>query len=391
MKKLLFSLMFIGCILFANAQEESEWKPYMLITGYINTVAEYTDLQNFKDLNKDMAIGLADAGVLLSYKPLPKVEIKSTLVYTHYISNIQSLLVEAYGTYRVNDYLKFGAGKFLTPLSPVNQYFYAPVNVSGILPMVVSHHFLLPQSISGFQISGVVGADIKAGYNITYGSYLTSGHPKYGVLAIQGFEDIAPTVDPEIHKNFYNYYLGGSGRAFLNFKDMLNVGVNYFDGTRATMPITLLTDPANNISVIKIINSKKYSLGFDMQMNYRNLKINGEYWYGENKEIETNDELSFNYSGYYVEAMYEAGIFTPFIRYDVIDDLKSPVFLSFPDNLVYNFTSKATSIGGGVAIRPMYELMIKLDYRHLTIDYSDNSNNFPKSYNHGVLSVIYSF
>ena len=68
--------------------------------------------------------------------------------------------------YTFNQKLQLGAGRFLTPLSPVNLYFYAPLNPSGVVPMLVSHHFLFPQSISGFQIAGLAdaGSNFKIGY-----------------------------------------------------------------------------------------------------------------------------------------------------------------------------------------------------------------------------------
>ena len=130
MRKTFALLLLMGVLLPAFSLDESEWKPTTHITGYVNTLFEYSDLVNGHDVleKKEPAIGLSEAAFLVSYKPLKQMEFKGTFVYTHYIDAIQSLLVEAYGTYKINDALKISAGKYLTPLSPVNQYFYAPLN-----------------------------------------------------------------------------------------------------------------------------------------------------------------------------------------------------------------------------------------------------------------------
>ena len=104
------------------------------------------------------------------------------------VITIRDLFVEAYGRYTFNEGFKVSLGKYLTPLSPVNQYFFAPLNTAASLPMLVSHHYLLPQSISGLQLSGEFGEDIKMGYNFTYGSYLSVGHSAFGMVGIQGRE-----------------------------------------------------------------------------------------------------------------------------------------------------------------------------------------------------------
>ena len=157
MKKSIF-MMWVAAMFFSlNTMAQSDWTPTKQITGYVNAVAEWTDLGTLKDLNKETGIGLSEAGFLASYKPLEKLELKTTLVYNHKMASFQDMLVEAYGIYSFSRGFKVGAGKFLTPLSPANVYFYAPVNPSGILPMMVSHHFLTPQSIAGIQFSGEFG------------------------------------------------------------------------------------------------------------------------------------------------------------------------------------------------------------------------------------------
>ena len=390
MKQLISLCILLGFTQFLWSQEDNEWKPYIHLTGYINSVAEFTNAAKYKEAKSENAIGLSDAGLLMAYKPLEKLEIKTTLVYTHYIVNLQSLIVEANGTYKFNDYFKVGAGKFLTPLSPVNQYFYAPVNISGFLPMVVSHHELLPQSISGLQVSGEFGNKLTAGYNFTYGSYLTVGHPLTGMLALQGNEDVAPyEYAPKISgdERPYTYYMGGSARLYAAYDDILRLGLNYFDGARASHPYALNNTTEKSV---KWLESKKYSVGVDMELKVNNFKINSEYWKGNNK---TDDKImNSNYSSYYAEMMYDFGKITPFFRYDYIDDLRTAYYFSYPDTKLFDITAKTTSIGGGVAFRPIYEILIKLDFRRLSFDYGENLLQVTeKSFNHGMISVVYSF
>lgn len=84
MKKIftLFFLVLFFCT--AYSQEETEWKPQTHITGYVNTIAEYVDMQLWKDVDNNVGIGLSEAAFLVSYKPLQKLEFKGTLVYTLY-------------------------------------------------------------------------------------------------------------------------------------------------------------------------------------------------------------------------------------------------------------------------------------------------------------------
>ena len=391
MRKLIVLLLFIGVVQTAYTQEEEqEWKSRLHITGYVNTIAEYTDLQNWVDAKHDVGIGLSEAAFLASYKPLKNLEFKGTFVYTHFIDDIQGLLVEAYGTYTISEKLKFSAGKYLAPLSPINQYFYAPLNPSATLPMVVSHHSLIPQSFSGFQVSGEFGTDMKLGYNITYGHYMSKGHPQQGILGIQGMEDFAGyLVDyPGVTKE---YLLGGTGRIYGNYNDIINVGFNYFDGKRSTMAVQEMTSPTTRPETF-YIPATKNSFGIDMQLKLAGFKLNAEYWQGNLETTELASQIVSEYKGYYGELIYETGIFSPYLRYDYIDDMASALYASFPDNKVFDFSFPTESYTAGIAIRPIFETLIKLEYRHFEMDYLDNPLSIENdSFNHFILSLIYSF
>jgi len=388
MKKSIALLLLMAVFQTTFSQNDEEWKPQTHITGYVNTIAEYTDLQNWVDAKQNFGIGLSEAAFLVSYKPLHKLEFKGTFVYAHKITEIQSLLVEAYGTYTISDKLKLSAGKYLTPLSPVNQYFYAPLNPSATLPMLVSHHFMLPQSISGFQISGEMGSDIKAGYNVTYGHYMSGAHMEQGIIGLQGREDLAGYVlsNPIATKQ---YKLGGSARIFGNYKDILNLGLNYFDGRQATL---VIHEKVAAGSPFKYIPSSKFSAGVDLELKVGGLKANAEYWYGENETTDLPENITNKYYAYYGEIIYDFGIVSPYIRFDYVDDAKDTSYDPFPTNPVENHEYHTQAFTAGLAVRPIYEILMKFEYRNVKIDYLDNPLNIQyDNYNHLIMSLVYSF
>jgi len=373
-----FLLVFLGIGLFA----QDDWEPRTHFTGYINSVAEYSDCKNLK---KDYAVGLSEIGFLASYKPLEKLEFKTTLVYSHYTFHVSQLFVEGYGMYHFNEAFKLGVGRFLTPLSPVNLYFYAPLNPSGVVPMLVSQHFLFPQSISGFQLAGEVEAasTVKLGYNGTIGSYAYINHFESGVLGLLSQEDSYPSFgyyDTEADK--INNYLCGTGRVYGVFNDMITVGANLFlaDAQQVTQ------DPVTNAFVY--YPSTKYTFGFDFHLNISNIKVNAEYWGGKQETTEETDvalgqHIVNEYTGYYGEAIYDGDVFKPFLRWDFIEDINVNG-MGLP-------TSAATV---GIAIRPRYETLLKLEYKRIMAkEILDIGNQVIQDYdyNYAQFSFVLSF
>ncbi len=379
------SYLFIFLVFFISvkAQDKSEWDPQLNFSGYINTVYEYSDCRNLK---KDYAIGFGELGLIGSYKPIEKLEIKTTLVYTHYTFDVSQLFVEAYGMYSFNDALRVGAGRFLTPLSPVNLYFYAPLNPSGVVPMLVSHYFLFPQSISGFQIAGTfsAGSSTIIGYNGTIGTYPYINHFEAGVMGILSQEDSYPTFgyyDTEADK--INNYLCGTGRVYANFSDIVTVGLNYFTGDAQQV-----TQDATTGAFI-YYPSGKYTYGFDFHLNINSIKLNAEYWAGK-QETKPESEVYIGkvvneYTGYYGEIIYDNEIFKPFVRYDFIEDVNV--------NGVGLPTGAATF---GIAIRPIYETLFKLEYKRIFAKYNADiftpgSVTEDYNYNYAQFSLVISF
>lgn len=355
----------LGAVLSFSAFSQ-EWEPQTHVTGYINAVAEWTDVE-FVDqkifgsngFNKNYAIGLSEVGLLATYKPTENIEFKGTMVYTNYTFHVSQIFVEAYGMYHFNDLLKFGVGRFLTPLSPVNLYFYAPLNPSGAVPMLVSHHFMFPQSISGFQLNGEYDfGSVKAGYAGTLGSYPYINHFESGVLGLQAQEDSHAGLgyyDTEADK--INRYFCATGRGYAIINNMLTIGANYF-----TADAQQVKQIGNSF---KYYPSTKYTYGFDVHLDFHPIKVNAEYWGGKqqttkdgDKELEADgfDPKVINeYKGYYGEIIYNHDVFKPFVRYDYIQDITING-LGFP----------AEAITVGIAVRPRFETLIKLEYKTTT-------------------------
>lgn len=392
-----------GALMYSAAfAQESGWEPKLHTTGYLTATAEYTDQKWFKEENKNVAVGLAEAGLLASYKPLEKLELKTTLVYSHQMVEFQSMLVEASAMYSFSKAFRVGTGKFLTPLSPINTYFYAPLNPSGTLPMLVAHHYLTPQSISGIQVAGAFGDDFGVEYNLTYGNYTTYAHDRGGVMGLIGNEDFA-AIPERAHKtnDKQQYDLGGSARLAVDYKKMFSLGGNLFHGTRSTIGVGVI-DPAAPGGGYKLYPvSRRVSYGVDAHLNLfdENLKVNGEYWVGSNKTTSLVDagaaeELTLDMDGYYAEAIYKIGKFSPFVRYESISDAKAIIYAKFPTMLINEANVRASSVGGGIAYRPIYEVLIKADVRMLDINCDAGAEAVggeDMKYLHTMLSAVFSF
>lgn len=360
------------------AQEEESRTHF---TGYVNAVAEYSDAINLK---KDYAFGLSDIGFLANYRLNDKLEFRTTLVYSHFTFHVSQIFVEGYGQYTFNNSLKLGVGRFLTPLSPVNLYFYAPLNPSGVVPMLVSHHFLFPQSISGFQLSGEteLGNSFKWGYSGALGTYAYINHFESGVLSIQAQEDSYPSFgyyDTEADK--INYYLCGTGRLYGVINNMFTLGVNYFkaDAQQVTQ---------NSSGGFTYYPSRKYTYGIDAHLQVKNMKINGEYWGGKQETTAKTDAIlgshtENDYEGYYGELIYDGDVFKPYVRYDFIKDVTV--------NKV-GLPTTATTVG--IAVRPRFETLLKFEYKRVfATKITDIANRVyeDNNYNYLQFSLVLSF
>ncbi len=388
-KKLRIVLLGIITLSFSLYSQDS-WEPQTFVTGYVNTIAEYSGHADTSVLGlpatKHWGVGLAQVGLLASYKPREKLEFKSTLVYSPWIRSWHDVVVELYSSYKFNEKLIVGVGKYLTPLSPSNLYFYAPLNHSGVIPMVVSHHIFFPQSISGFQVGGEMGDDLEVAYNVTYGNFYITDHLESGIIGVQGQEEIFPFQGHyEVYEgNRPESYLGGSARLAFKYNEIVKLGLNLFEGSEYNL---IVLDPATG-GVAAIEPATQRSLGTDLHITLKQFKLSGEYWSAKGKTTESATEYSLDYMGYYSELVYNGDKLKPWVRYEYMDDATA----IFTDGSEVNLP--LSSFSTGIAYRPIFETTFKLEYRRNMVselEETDFDSEDFKDYNYFLFSVVLSF
>ena len=128
-----------------------EWEAKAHFAGYINAVTEYCDNPDF---DNKFSSGISELGFLSNHKPFKNIELKGTLVYNQQTFFIDQILMEAYGIFHMDEMFKIGLGRFVTPLSPINLYFYEPLNTMSFSSVQFSQNQIFPQNITGIQLAG---------------------------------------------------------------------------------------------------------------------------------------------------------------------------------------------------------------------------------------------
>ena len=80
MKKSLITFIALFLCTYIYAQEES-WERHTFATGYISLEGEYLSGVDKDHIEHNFGIGIGEAGLLLSIKPLKQLEVKSTFIY----------------------------------------------------------------------------------------------------------------------------------------------------------------------------------------------------------------------------------------------------------------------------------------------------------------------
>jgi len=371
MKNKLLSLLFAG--LFAiGAQAQDTWEPKTLLTGYISTEFNYFSNLEFHDRN--YATSISEAGFLATYQPLEKLIIKSVFVYRPNFS-FDLMLNELYGEYNVHDLTKVRFGRFLTPLSPMNTYYYAPVNNSASIPLIISHHEYFPLNIDGMNLNGKYGNDgVQIDYDLFAGGYRNSLYVRTGAMKMFGNEDsyLVRTDSTEAYENNLNDKLnvGFGGHVGAGYKDIIDIGFGVFKGEE-TMDFEMQLGAATvdttgfmwTIAEPQTIENKWYinkiSFGGDITIKAGSFKLLAEAW-NTKVSFEETDDFSFPASKFktvFVEASnnFSNVYLTPYVRYEYHDAAEL----------------KYSRVTGGVAFRPIFSTVFKLEYMHY--DYSERN------------------
>jgi hypothetical protein len=341
MKKLISILFFfISLPIFS---QENTWEPQKQITGYFAFEGEY--FNNLKYFNRNYALAMPEAGILFNYMPLSKLTFKGVFVYRPRCE-LRNMISEISAEYKINDAFKIKVGHMLTPLSPVNTYFYAPINTGVVLPMIVSLHEIYPISMEAVSFNGVWGDNFKIDYNIFGGGYFNTLTLPNGAIGFFGQEgnyfsaiQKGGTFTPDSYAsndaNSESLMYGAGIHTGFSIKDMFQVGVNVFKANEKFSNVI-------NDSTTMNIELKKIALGINFKFKLKTFQISGERW-GSNFEFVGMGKEHFK--GAFIDISNSIGQFTPYARYESSESSKASI--------------KRYVIG--LNFKPIYEITFKLE------------------------------
>lgn len=330
--------------------QETEWEPQKQVTGYVATEANYFD--NLKNKERNYGAALSEAGILASYQPTRNMTIKGVVVYRPGLA-IDQMVNEVNAQWSNSNLFNVKVGRFLTPLSPMNTYYYAPVNNSATLPMIISHHEFFPLNMDAVSLNGTVGNNLKLDYNLFAGGYQNSLWLKTGAMGIFGAEDeyfgedALSFIDPNAINSAYSF--GGGVHAGLKWNDYLTVGLNSLMSSPGEMGIEY---DYNGTLVPVTLEVERAAYGLNVKANFKTLQLLGEFWQSDLQYSNSTIGLkeSTVLKGTFVELSNTFGKITPYVRHEYHEGL---------DLDYHRYT-------GGINYRPSFETCFKLEYLYYT-------------------------
>lgn len=324
--------------------QETTWEPQTNITGYGTLQWDY--FKGVKTFDREYAIALSEAGILVNYKPTERLTLKTVFVYRpDYAFN--QMLNEANAEYKVTDFLNLKGGRFLTPVSPMNTYYYAPVNVSATLPMIVTSHEFFPLNMNAVSVNGKVGDDLKFDYDVFTGGFYNSAWLKAGALGLFGtetsyfqslFNPLNTALNSDVNSSLS---FGGGAHVGLAVKEYATLGLNLMKAT--TTAKTTIPLPTGG-TYLYTSNVDFTTTGASLKLKYSNLALTSEYW--QNKLTAKSYNLTLK--GLYTELSYAIGKVTPYGRYE------------FQESLDIDYKRYTV----GINYKPVFETTFKLEYLH---------------------------
>lgn len=351
---------------------QSFWEPVTNITGYMSTEFNYFDELDGYENNYGTA--LSEAGILISYRPTSKLTLKGVFVYRPGFG-FDEMLNETYGQLSLSSLLNFKVGRFLLPLSPTNTYYYAPVNISATLPILVSNHEFFPLNIDGVSINGSPGNNFKFKYDIFAGGFRNTLYLKTGAIGFFGDEVTyfsaksgeAIVID-ESFNNSYN--IAGGGNIGFSYKSYIDAGFSYFKQANSTLPIGIdlpadaLYPGSPATYMVSEFDYEKSTFGFNAKLQYNNTSLAGEYW---NADLTLDEIEEVKVKGAFVILSHKINKLTPYVRYEQQETERV----------------KYDRYTAGFNYKPGFERTLKLEY--MLYDHSSGNIN-------GIIGTfIYSF
>ena len=363
MRKIFQFMLVVAFVLLVSSsvKAQEEWEPQKRFTGYIST--EFNYFNDLKRYDNEYGVSLSEAGVLASYQPVKDITFKMVFVYRPDFS-IDQMVNEANVQYSVSDNLRFKVGRFLTPLSPMNTYYYAPVNTGATLPVLISNHEFFPLNMDAVSVNGSVGEDFKFGYEVFAGGYDNTTWMKTGAVGFFGDEvgyfkqliNSPYTIDGSYNQT-RNLAVGGNVR--FSYQDYVKVGVSVFNPKTEDMPVYYYA-----LDMADSFESEKITYGLDFKLALNNTRLTGEIW---NSDMTVNGTTDIELKGSFVELSHSLGKVTPYVRYE--DQTTNDVEFQ-------RYT-------GGLMYKPSFETTFKCEYLH----YDHKAQDIDGL----VLSLIYSF
>ena len=319
-KEQIILAVFITLLSVGTAFSQDFWEPQTNITGYISTELNYFDGVDNLDVTYGTAI--SEAGILVTYQPTSNFTLKSVFVYRPGFQ-FDQMLNEAYGQLKVNDYVNVKVGRFLLPLSPMNTYYYAPVNTSATLPLLVSNHEFFPLNADGISLNGKSGEDVKLSYDLFAGGFRNTTWLRTGAVGFFGSEVTYFSTkqgDPiSIDESFNNTYnVAAGGNVALSYKQFATVGFSLFKQKDyiipigANVPADFLYPGSPAMYVVQDYEAKKLSYAFNAKLKYENTTVYGEYWTGDLNINNTDYDLD----GAFVVVSQTINKVTPYVRFE---------------------------------------------------------------------------
>ncbi len=373
MKKTIFIIvMIVGIMQIAYAQEETEWKPQTFVTGYFSFNGEYIDLPIFEEVKgRDFGVGIAEASVLTTIRPLEKLKINAIITYKTGL-HFDRIIAELSGEWSFSEQFKIEIGRFVLPLHPANSQYFAPMNFGVALPIFVTNRTLFPININGINFNGniTLSDNLSIIYDFSGGQYTKLARVEAGILGFTGRDGVylsenVQQVDAMIAKiesmenGEYPDYFGTGGRVGLKISDIAKVGIaGFYSNEESSLQ-------AGEIAYETDLEFVSY--GTNLMVDYNNLHIIASAWFGTETPNDTEHFETYNNKFYYSELAYSINKITPYIKFEHLKGRKE--------------YARATA---GINYRPFFETTFKVEIHRYLQDYIDNFNVF-------MLSSVYSF
>lgn len=346
MKRILKILIFLT---FINLSAENR----INYTGYFAINGEYIhNLPVLEELNKNYGVNISEASLLTQYNIKDNINLFSVLTFKPDI-DLNTMLVELSAEYKLTDYFKIKAGRFILPINSVNAQYYATMNTGIAHPSFVTNHKLFPLNMNGVNLNGMVFLNNKnkINYNIIGGSYYQSYQSKEGVTGFLGREGvfIDDNIDEVLEKearfdSLANtekpIYIAGGGNISYNYDNFIDIGIGALHRVENISTIT-------KTGILKESKINLFSYGIDFSIEYDNFNMKTSAWFG--KENFHSSELfrDKNYHIFSGEISYSLfHYYTPYFKIESISGMEK----DDRERFIY-----------GINFRPSYEITFKLE------------------------------